>query len=623
MSSKSADEADRLDRLAARLDELQAENERLREQIESEPETESSDEPAVTTTRRGALGTLAALAGVGVLSDRATAQSAAPGSACTWRGDQNAAGYNLLGLGAVGGDLTSGNTVSNLAGTDLAIDSDGNLNVDPGAGGEAGLWTEEQDGDVTTSGGQGVDVPSVQTTDATTKRSQSLALSDYFPQTVRRREQPGPPLYKPHPNADNPVLDEADIDAVESFDTTDVADPFMCFDADTGEYVIFFEIVTASSGIKTGYATSTDGLSYSYQGTLSNIGSAYPMPFKWDGTWYMSLPGANLYTADSFPGSWSQVENVASKLNTGSSIKDWTPFYWNGRWWSLAGRDTNSDGDTDEIAWHYSGQTETGPDGLSWTEPSWSPITTDAGAGTKRESPAGRPITYGNVVDYFGQHEGVSGQTTVSCYRISELTTNSFTESEVATSPVTRPWDRTFNSSHHIDPVMGGPGGPDVAISDIGTPWELWMLTTADDYHQSIRAAKSNSQDVSDGAWVGVDFDTVNRDWFDDYNTTATPTEYVVPNSGLYRVYVQVGWNTSVDGAWFKLRLRKNGSSTLARRDVTAGQVRQHFPNLEYEDEFVAGDTITVESQIDNVSSGTYTIQGFKSWTYLLIERKR
>lgn len=169
MSTHSTDDTDESDdapsteQLAERLDELEAENERLREAIEEEADDAEEATDGISTTRRGALGGLAALAGVGALTGKSRAQTAAPGSACTWRGDQNAAGYNLLGLGAIGGGLTNDNTVENLAGTDLAIDSDGNLNVDAEAGGEAGLWTEQQDGEVTTAEGQGVDVPAVTT----------------------------------------------------------------------------------------------------------------------------------------------------------------------------------------------------------------------------------------------------------------------------------------------------------------------------------------------------------------------------------------------------------------------------------------------------------------------------
>lgn len=134
--------------------------------------------PPDATYRRGFLAALAGAAGIGAMGE-VSAQAAEPGSACTWRGDQNAAGYDLLGLSALGGEVANGDTISNLAGTDLAIDADGNLNVNPESGGEAGLWTEEKDGDVTTSGGQGVDVPAVQTDDVDIGDADLVATGDF------------------------------------------------------------------------------------------------------------------------------------------------------------------------------------------------------------------------------------------------------------------------------------------------------------------------------------------------------------------------------------------------------------------------------------------------------------
>jgi len=92
------------------------------------------------TTRRGLM-----TAGAGILSwlaiGQAAGQSDLPRSSCEWFGNVDASGYNLQNLNALEGTgLTGGDRLTNIAGTNLTIDADGNLNASGGS--SAGALTD-------------------------------------------------------------------------------------------------------------------------------------------------------------------------------------------------------------------------------------------------------------------------------------------------------------------------------------------------------------------------------------------------------------------------------------------------------------------------------------------------
>ncbi|UXF50797.1 MAG: hypothetical protein HQRvContig01_62 [Haloquadratum phage sp.] len=106
------------------------------------------------TTRRGLM-----TAGAGVLSWLAVGQAAGksdlPRSSCEWFGNVDASGYNLQNLNALEGTgLTGGDRLTNIAGTNLTIDADGNLNASGGS--SAGALT---DSGTDTDGGDGYVLP--------------------------------------------------------------------------------------------------------------------------------------------------------------------------------------------------------------------------------------------------------------------------------------------------------------------------------------------------------------------------------------------------------------------------------------------------------------------------------
>lgn len=457
------------------------------------------------------------------------------------------------------------------------------------------------------------------TEDAAITRGLDLSLDDYYPQAPRSPESSAPPVFKPHPNADNPVIDQADVDASETFDTTDVADPFLVYNADDGKYYLLFEIITDSSGIKTGYASSPDGLTWSYGGT-TGIGAAYPFTFRWAGEWYCLAENGRLFRADTFPSSWTEIENFNNSLPSFTNLTDRTPFYFRGRWWIIAG-DITSGSAADELYLAYSEETTSAPDGLTWTEHPSSPITSEAGGGTKRESPAGRPIVHQDTIDVFYEDETTADGNAVSCYRITELTTSSFTDQEVANSPVSFAWPGSgLDTSHHIDPMMARPGGSAIAVCDVGTPWELWILSTSETYYPdgvALKAYLGSSQTVSAGTYTDVALDQSGFDPLGHFDTT--DNKFVVPKTGVYEFYAQVKWADTADGAEYETRLNKNGSLIVEANENIGGS-REESIDAQQIEPCAAGDEITVECRVD-VDSGDKDLQQGADHTYFLAKR--
>jgi hypothetical protein len=103
--------------------------------------------------RRNVVAGLLALAGVPALAGRASAQAGGDrGSACEWLGDQNAAGYDLLGLAhTFMGEQSDTPADSDYGANEVAVyvKDDGNLYIRPNGGSEqqvsgvggAGPWT--------------------------------------------------------------------------------------------------------------------------------------------------------------------------------------------------------------------------------------------------------------------------------------------------------------------------------------------------------------------------------------------------------------------------------------------------------------------------------------------------
>lgn len=105
-------------------------------------------------TRRQLLAGGAGLAGLLGMSGVASAQTEITQNACVWLGNNDANDFDLNNLNALAGrGLTGGDELTNIAGTNLNIDSNGNLNASGGGGSPGGSDSELQYNDAGSFGG--------------------------------------------------------------------------------------------------------------------------------------------------------------------------------------------------------------------------------------------------------------------------------------------------------------------------------------------------------------------------------------------------------------------------------------------------------------------------------------
>lgn len=277
----------------------------------------------------------------------------------------------------------------------------------------------------------------------------------------------------------NPVLTASDVT-----DTTAVfvADPFIIEVA--GTWYMFFEVLNgANNQGDIAYATSPDGLNWTYQSIIldESFHLSYPQVFESGGEYYM-IPetGENgavtLYRATSFPTAWT----LDSTLITGAVNIDPSVFFANGSWWMFVGTTTN-----DTLHLYYA-DVLTGP----WVEHPNSPLIV-GNANIAR--PGGRVINDGGTLYRVGQDDDPSYGNQIRLFQITDLTRTSYLEVEVAQTPVLGAsgfgWNR--DGMHHLDasPLTGGgwlaavdgngdplevPPPPGPGISKVG--WQLWAV---------------------------------------------------------------------------------------------------------------------------------------------------
>lgn len=133
-----------IDDIAARVDRLERENQKLKAKIDQRRRDAADAVRSVGPRARqlvdsvasGSIGRREAItallaSGAIVVSATGTARAAesANGAACSWRGDQQANGYSLFGLRSLEGAITGEKELTDIAGTNLSIDSDGVLNA--------------------------------------------------------------------------------------------------------------------------------------------------------------------------------------------------------------------------------------------------------------------------------------------------------------------------------------------------------------------------------------------------------------------------------------------------------------------------------------------------------------
>ena len=271
---------------------------------------------------------------------------------------------------------------------------------------------------------------------------------------------------RPHPSVVNPVLNK---DNVTDVTATFVADPFLFFE--NGTWYMFFEVMTTPYS-QIGYATSPDGLAWTYGAiVLSNASYAYSYPqvFKFDGNYYMipsaDAPDVEIYKATSFPTTWTLQETITG-LTAGF---DPSLFRFQNRWWLITYVSNNS------YAYYCSQDSFLN---CTWTAHSGNPIV-NADASASRGG--GRPIVKDDYIIYFYQKDDVTYGEKIRPYKITSLTPTSFSQTELATSPILEPssletWRSTGMHTVDIWPSENGSGCLAVVDGHILSGSSVWSI---------------------------------------------------------------------------------------------------------------------------------------------------
>ena len=277
---------------------------------------------------------------------------------------------------------------------------------------------------------------------------------------------------KPDPDALNPVLKPGHVtDAQANF----VADPFL-FVTEDDDWHMFFEVATDNGGLIS-HATSDDrGVTWSYDQVVLQrpYHLSFPYVFEWNGEFYMTTEEGRqnakprLYKATEFPTEWTHVTDLYDPTEYDHGITDHVLFRWNDRWWDVVGVDN-----TDVHVYHSEELTG------EWKPHANNPVVEDREEAAR---PGGRPIVRDDSILMFYQDNVEFYGEKLRAYRIDELTTESYSDSEVPESPVldgSGEDGRNWNSvrMHHYDPWYLGEGeGWRCAVDGNGTGEESWAI---------------------------------------------------------------------------------------------------------------------------------------------------
>jgi len=414
----------------------------------------------------------------------------------------------------------------------------------------------------------------------------------------------GPPTFAPHPSADNPVLTGSDVGA----NADEVADPFVVFSADDNQFHFFFEELVSDGDPTTediGHATSPDGLEWTYQGTVidDSTHKAYPFVVQVQGTWYMTPdPGGgndfDIWEADPFPSGWVVAETPITQSGAGHDLVDPTPVFWNDRWYIFF-----NDAGADDKRLYHADSTGTAITGRSWSEHPSSPIVANDATLARN---AGRPIVHRDSIDFFSQDDT---NLTVRGHRITDLTTASFTWTELSSSPVLggtgNAW--TENDMHHVDPLMPFVGGPPVVVvdgRDGSNTWSIGMYTLDTRGPATAKATIPSNQSISSGSWNRVNANTTVFDVGGDLDTAAD--EFVAPASGWYYLGAAAKMLVPASNTEAPFRIAMRLYDETAAAEIATSHTHAAFA----EDVAVSADTIAYLPADQHVSVDVYQDSG-------------
>jgi hypothetical protein len=409
---------------------------------------------------------------------------------------------------------------------------------------------------------------------------------------------------KPHPTADNPVVQASDVSNPPN---TGFTDPFIVRDGAT--YHLFVERFDTDNHID--HFETLDFDTWTHNGTVvSDANRAWPQVFKFGGTWYMVPTNIDngdieLLVADTFPSNWSVKETLISSPS-GVSYNDPAIWRWKGVWY-VAFKGDNAN---DNQLLYYSDSLVGG----SWSQHPNSPIRN----GNARMRT--RPIVHEHYIDTFEQGD-------LTAYRITDLSKTSFNREKLS-------WGRkdlrlegsgrngTWNKDtiHHIDFVMPSNGQSPIAVVDgySGSEWSVGMYTVTDQppaaakYYPTSDKSVASNDGTTKLSLDGVQWETA------DHQVSG---RYVAPISGYYRISAQVTWRAPASGTPFQTRLtiaNENGDSFGTDRKIVSANERTS-QRLTATDYLSRADSVTMDVY-QNSGSTLDTFAGSPELTYLEVE---
>lgn len=294
-------------------------------------------------------------------------------------------------------------------------------------------------------------------TEGTATPTEGNSTPQYSGATIPEQPHAGagavPPVVGgPHPAVENPVLTGDDV--TDYGNVSAVADPFLF--VEEGTVHLFFEIISGGSGVQPaiGHATSPDGLDWSYDQVVLDPDShvSWPYVWKWDGDYYMvpyTGKTVEIWRANSFPTGW---EPVAAPLDADYFPDDPAVVRWDDRWWLFVGRTGEGGNDSQTVAFHSERLLAD-----DWTPHAENPIVSGRERGAR---PAGRPVTRGEDRYLFVQDALDEYGDKVRAYRVTELSTETYADEEVASSPVASEFGTGYNADgmHTYDAWYLGEG---------------------------------------------------------------------------------------------------------------------------------------------------------------------
>jgi hypothetical protein len=463
------------------------------------------------------------------------------------------------------------------------------------------------------------------TTEHSVTETLGYDYSQQYPQHPNQPVSDGPPAYRPHPGADNPVLTADDAQSVIGGNVEFVADPFAVFDSETGLYHMWMEVSWDSSGgtsfvTEIGHATSPDGVTWTFN-QICNHGQdvgAYPMTFKVGGEWYQTPTNksndAILFKATNFPTEWSAETTLFTSADAGHNVVDFTPLKWDNVWYGFVSTGSSS-GDGTGL-WYSE-------DGLlgNWQQHPSSPIK----SGSDIPRPAGRPLVYEDYIDFFYMDNTIAYGAKTRCFRISELTPSTYSDSEVATSPVVgltynERWNH--NGMHHIDHIPTRMDGSPIVIVDgisVSNEWAIGAYTTADKPQYAAKAHLNSTQDISSTAVLQF----VNRDF--DYADAWDTTNYgyVAPVSGKFRFNLDIEFGNIPAGSapnGFNIRLYNDTQDKYLKIKRIEYATEDGFSgDFSVPADVDAGDLIVASVNFASIS-GSITAATQQNGTYMEVE---